>query len=84
MEGDAVFTYAVKENGEQSWGDIEKKIGEKLITFSRVFSERVFELSESNICDCNACNNVDKLKLKLVAHSGEALLYKIGRFYELS
>lgn len=84
LEGDAVFTYAVKENGEQSWGDIEKKIGEKLITFSRVFSEKVFELSESNICDCNACNNVDKLKLKLVAHSGEALLYKIGRFYELS
>ena len=83
LEGDAVLTYAVKEN-DSSWEDVRKIIGEKLIKFFDVFSEKIVELSESNTCNCNACNNVDKLKIKIVVHSGEALLYQIGKFYELS
>ena len=84
LEGDAVFLYAVKGESESAWEEIKKEIGEKLLRFLEVFSEKVVELSESNICDCNACNNINKLRLKIVVHSGEALFYRIDRFYELS
>jgi len=33
---------------------------------------------------CNACAHIDKLDLKVIVHSGEALLYQIGNFFELS
>ncbi len=84
LEGDAVFFYAVKKDNELSWEDVKKKTGEKLIKFFEVFSEKIVELNESNICDCNACKNIKKLKLKIVVHSGEVLFYWIGRFFELS
>ncbi len=84
LEGDAIFCYALKDDGESSWQEAKKKIGEKLIKFSEVFSEKIKELNESNICDCNACRNVNKLKLKTVVHSGEAVIYQIDKFYELS
>ena len=61
LEGDAVFLYAVKKDSELSWEDVKKKTGEKLIKFFELFSEKIVELSESNICDCNACNNIKKL-----------------------
>jgi hypothetical protein len=85
LEGDAVFLYAVKEESKASWEAIvKKKIGDKVIKSFEVFSEKIVELSESNICRCDACNNIDKLKLKIIIHSGKALFYKIDKFNELS
>ena len=84
LEGDAIFCYALKDDGESPWQEVKKKIGEKLFKFSEVFSEKIKELNESNICDCNACRNVTKLKLKTVVHSGEAVIYQIDKYYELS
>ncbi|MFC1614694.1 DUF2652 domain-containing protein, partial [Gemmatimonadota bacterium] len=84
LEGDAIFFYAVKKEDESEWESVKKEIGRKLISFFTAFSEKVVELSESNICDCNACNHVSKLKLKAVVHYGEALLHRIGKFFELS
>ncbi|MBW7995909.1 MAG: DUF2652 domain-containing protein [Candidatus Glassbacteria bacterium] len=84
LEGDAVFAYAVKGDSESAWEEVKRSTGAKLIKFLSVFSEKVEELSVSNICDCNACNNVEMLKLKVIVHSGEALFYRIGKFNELS
>lgn len=84
LEGDTVFLYAIKQEGESSWIDVKKKIGAKLIKFFEAFSEKVVELAESNICLCHACRNIDKLKLKIVAHSGEALFYRTDKFFTLS
>ena len=33
---------------------------------------------------CAVCANVDKLKLKVVVHSGQALFHKVGRFAQVS
>jgi hypothetical protein len=84
LEGDAVFLYAVKEEGADAWVDVRRTIGEKLIGFFEVFSDKIVELTESNVCNCSACRNVDKLRLKIIVHSGQALFYSIGRFEELS
>lgn len=85
LHGDEVFLYAVKGEGEASWQAIAKsEMGGKLLTFFEVFSDKIVELSESNICACTACRNIDKLKLKIIVHSGKALFYQIGKFNELS
>jgi hypothetical protein len=83
LEGDAIFLYALKTNGA-SWPDTSRQIGQKLLAFLAAFSGKLQELSQSNTCSCNACMFVEKLSLKIVVHSGEALVYQIGRFEELS
>src|SRR5262249_31800238 len=81
LEGDAVFLYAAKEDA--SWHRVKKVIAEKLIGFFSVFQAPIRQLQETT-CICGACTNVDRLKLKLIVHSGEALFYRIGKFLELA
>ena len=84
LEGDAVFIYGVKETDEAAWQADKKRIGVKLFAFFEAFVEKLLELSQSNICECNACKSVERLKLKIIVHSGEAVFTKIGRLYGLS
>ncbi|MDE3058175.1 MAG: DUF2652 domain-containing protein [Bacteroidota bacterium] len=84
LEGDAVFMYFSKSDNYQELEKTRRTIGEKLVTFFRIFSEKIVELSGTHICECNACMNIEKLKLKIVVHAGKALLYRIGRFNELA
>ena len=84
LEGDAVFMHVVKEDSTESWGAIKREIGEQLLRFFKVFGEKVGELGAYSVCLCNACTNIDKLKLKIIVHSGEVLFYKIGNFNRLS
>ncbi len=83
LEGDAVFLYGIKGDAGV-WQEKKAKIGEKLIAFFRAFSERVSTLTQSTHCQCNACQNIEKLKLKLIVHSGEALFHRVGKFEELA
>ena len=83
LEGDAVFLYGIKTEGE-AWREKKARIGEKLIAFFRAFSEKLTSLAQSTHCNCNACRNIDRLKLKLIVHSGEALFHHVGRFEELA
>src|SRR5439155_7154995 len=48
------------------------------------FSDKITELTENNICRCEACAHIGRLKLKVIGHSGRAVLYKIGPVTELS
>src|SRR6185369_2878657 len=50
LEGDAVFLFCRKLNGAQPWLEAKRVIGEKLLTFFRMFSEKVAELSQSTTC----------------------------------
>jgi hypothetical protein len=83
LEGDAIFLYALKMNAA-SWQDTSRQIGQKLLAFLSAFSDKLLELNQSNTCPCDACTFVEKLNLKIVVHSGQALLYQIGKFEELS
>ena len=83
LEGDAIFMYAIKPES-QSWEVMSKTIGNKILRFLDIFSEKVKELSKYNLCGCTACINVSNLKLKLVLHSGRAIIYQLGKFEELS
>ena len=85
LQGDAIFLYAIKDGNGMSWDAAgKKKFGEKTLRFFEAFSAKIAELVESVECKCGACKNIDKLRLKIVVHSGEALFYDIGRFNELA
>ena len=49
-----------------------------------VFNNKVAELRAYSICKCDACANIDHLRIKVIVHSGEALFHKIRTFYELA
>lgn len=84
LEGDAVFAYAVKGGNEAKWLKEKAEIKNKLAKFFTAFTKRLAILSGTNTCECNACQNMDALKLKTIVHSGRVFFQKIDRFYELS
>ncbi|HEY1664041.1 MAG TPA: DUF2652 domain-containing protein [Verrucomicrobiae bacterium] len=84
LEGDAVFLFCRKQCGSPPWPEARQIIGEKLLAFFRVFSEKVGELSRSTTCSCNACAHIEKLRLKIVVHSGKALFHRVLNFTELA
>jgi len=84
LEGDAVFLFGRKGPGVESWSEKKKLVGQKLFTFFDTFSKKAHELSYSATCTCNACTHIEKLRLKLIVHSGEALFHQVLNFQELA
>lgn len=83
FEGDAVFLFAEKRT-EKSWAKNGILIGDKLHQFMTAFDKKLNALISINSCPCGGCKNMHLLRLKIIAHQGVALKYKIGRFTELS
>lgn len=83
FEGDAVFLFAEKRT-EKSWEKNGKIIGEKLHQFMIAFDKKLEALISVNSCPCGGCKNMHLLRLKIIAHKGIALKYKMGKFTELS
>ncbi len=84
LEGDAIFLYVDKGDPLARWELVQATLLEILITVFRVFSHKISEFTLHKICNCNACNNVDQLKLKIVAHSGKTMFFNINDILELS
>ena len=84
LEGDAIFLYAHNNNEQFTSEQINKEVGEKLLVFFTAFHDKIHEIKQANHCACGACSHVDALKLKIVAHCGEAFFYHINQFDELS
>jgi hypothetical protein len=82
LEGDAVFLFSVR-NDDEEWQEKKKAIGRKLLTFVQVFRKKIVELQHSTACVDSCCANIEKLKLKIIVHSGTAVFHEIGRFQEL-
>ena len=84
LEGDAIFMFVDKGDPLVRWEFVQATLLEILITIFRVFSNKITELTLHKVCNCNACNNVDRLKLKVVAHSGKTLFFNINDILEMS
>lgn len=78
LEGDAVFCWAIRSPG------VGAVVRERLIWFFQAFSSKLNELAAMRSCSCGACRNVRALRLKMVIHSGRALVYSIGERTELA
>jgi len=84
IEGDAIFLYALKDDPEHEWTRISKNLVLNVMKFFQAFSNKLTEFTVHKICMCNACNNVDKLKLKIVVHSGTAAFYQLNNQQEVT
>lgn len=84
IEGDALFLYAVKSTDEEVWRRQSADLVERLLALFDVFAERLVEVGAYSVCKCDACAEVGDLKLKIIAHSGEALLTSVGEYPTLS
>jgi hypothetical protein len=84
IEGDAVFIYAMEGTDCFSWGDIKARVREKLLDFFKEFQNRLERISRSNMCRCEACEGINKLKLKLIVHVGEVIPYRLANFSKVS
>ena len=71
IEGDAVFLYAVRPGDDGACRQVCEAVGRKLLRFFEVFSAALVAESESTLCPCSVCRNLDQLKLKVVVHSGD-------------
>jgi hypothetical protein len=83
LEGDAVFLFARKEDSP-TWSESRQLIGVKLLKLFGRFAEKVGELGSATTCTCDACTHVQKLTLKVIVHSGEALFHQVLQFEELA
>jgi hypothetical protein len=84
LEGDAVFMFCRKNSFQENWPSIRETLGRKLLRFFELFNEKAAELSRSTTCTCSACAHIEKLRLKLIVHSGQALFHRIVNFEELA
>jgi class 3 adenylate cyclase len=80
IEGDAVFLYM-----ETGGADVDlRSVALKLPRIFRRFATKLQELGAALTCGCQACSNVGQLRLKVVVHSGETLVYEIAGRTELA
>ncbi len=84
LEGDAVFLFCRKSPDALQWMSMRAEISRSLLTFFYLFQKRLQELSQSNHCTCQACSHIEKLALKIIVHSGEALFHRVLHFEELA
>lgn len=84
LEGDALFMYTPRPDDDVAWESRGRHVGELILRLFRVFHRRLAELAAYSVCHCHACRNIGELKLKVVAHSGDVLVTRVGAFPVLS
>jgi class 3 adenylate cyclase len=84
LEGDAVFLYAPQEGVPEERQRTVRAAVQRVDGAFTAFAAKRQELIESNICPCEACESVDRLRLKVILHAGPAVLHRIGRHLELA
>jgi hypothetical protein len=78
LEGDAVFSYGLRENFFQGQTFIEL-IEDTYIAFRKAIERMVL----NNTCQCNACANISNLDLKFFLHFGTFAIQRIRDHDEL-
>jgi 2-polyprenyl-3-methyl-5-hydroxy-6-metoxy-1,4-benzoquinol methylase len=84
LEGDALFMYASKTDDATSWERRSARLMDLVLSLFETFQKQLAEIKAYSVCHCGACVNVNELKLKIVAHSGEVVQNQVGEFSVLS
>jgi arsenite methyltransferase len=71
LEGDAVFLFAAKDGPPAQRA---RELGACITNAFRMFAQTLSDVGASVICKCEACVAIDKLRLKIVVHSGEGVI----------
>jgi hypothetical protein len=83
LEGDAAFLYAPMAANDTAIGST---ITRQVFTFFDSFKDKQQELINAGRggCFCEACCNIDQLKLKAFLHCGQVVIKKVRRVEELA
>ncbi|MDR3456271.1 MAG: DUF2652 domain-containing protein [Verrucomicrobiae bacterium] len=84
LEGDAIFIFCRKPQDATRRQEIRADISRKLPEFFGRFREKLVLLARSNTCTCHACRHLEKLRLKIIVHSGTVLFHQVLQFNELA
>lgn len=84
IEGDALFLYAIRSGDDDVWARRGADLLQRSISMFGVFAQRLVEIGAYSVCACGACRTVGNLKLKIIAHSGEAIFTSVGEYPTLS
>jgi class 3 adenylate cyclase len=84
LEGDAIFLFCRKPSDAARWQEICADISRKLLEFFQCFREKLAQLGRSNTCTCHGCTHLEKLRLKIIIHSGLVLFHRVLQFNELA
>ncbi|MDD2921040.1 MAG: DUF2652 domain-containing protein [Anaerolineales bacterium] len=83
LEGDAVFLYA--EIGDADPVSVARDVAKQAQGFFDAFYSCAQTLTKERAeCNCNACQRVHDLRLKILLHVGEAVFRTIRQFNELA
>jgi class 3 adenylate cyclase len=77
LEGDAAFLFASEDQAPEDLAPV-------FAAMYRAFHATQQEIDKNQTCGCMACVGAEGLKLKIVAHRGEALVRKIRKTNELT
>src|SRR5919204_967461 len=75
LEGDAAFFYVAEPEDEE----VASTIAGLAATMHRAFHDRRREMESLSACVCAACEQLDRLRVKFVAHLGEVVVQKARR-----
>lgn len=79
--GDAISLYALDDGSPDLADNIYKQLEKYFLAFHK---REAYLLRECGYCICEACNNVGKLKIKAILHSGEAAFTKVRDIQKIS
>jgi len=79
--GDAITMYAAVDPEQSATKQIYAQMQKMHAAFNKTESSHI---SECTLCACDACVNVDKLRLKIIAHLGEAAFTQVGGIPKIS
>jgi hypothetical protein len=81
IEGDAVNFYAIEEDEKACAGEVLAQVERFVEAFRRREAELI---SECSLCECEACQRVGQLKIKVVLHRGEAAFARLRQFTKVA
>ena len=82
LEGDAALMYAETAPGDLAAGrDVLAQVKAFFPVFAACLGK---QRAERGGCGCDACGNIDKLRLKAFVHVGELAMKKVAQFEELA
>ena len=79
LQGDAAIFYAWDDGSPELAG----LIGQQVLDFFNAFQTTEKVLVSCNMCVCDACNQIDGLRLKGILHYGQLLVKEMGGSTEL-
>ena len=73
LEGDAAFLYVAEPEDEE----VSRSIADVAVTMHQAFHADQARMTARSLCACDACRQTGRLRVKMVAHLGEAETHTI-------